>query len=260
MCFAKPFGLSWEMLSKTQVASVRERLVALIDIGEHWLTALLAELSAVDPEWVIGLLQDRVTHAENLESLGDYRAMPFSWGNPLRVREHRGFVSYLRRLHAWIAAAPVSGTSQQMRGEVFRAFARPYDQTVLAVLGDALASTNPADVHAVAAVTGKAHRTFIWDFPEFVRTALHAATRVGQDCRDEMAGALWGATISGTRMGTPGQPFSEDIEQRDRSRELAGTMPRGSYEEKFYREMAASAEASIARSVVEDRTDDGRDW
>ena len=186
--------------------------------------------------------------------------MPFNWGTGLRVREHSDFDSHLRRLHAWIAAAPNSWIRRDMGGQVFENVARPYDQAVLAVLEDALKSSTEADIAAVTALLGKAHRTFIWDFPEFVRTALHAAARFGPDCRDAMANALWGSTISGTRWGTPGQPYAEDLEQRDRSSALAGQMPRGSYAEKFYRDIAASAETSIARSAEEDQDDDGRDW
>lgn len=260
MCFAKPFGLDWEMLTKVQVAIIRDRLVALSDIDQHSITELLAERSSVEPGWVIDLLQDRVAFGEGLENLGDYRPMPFHWGNRLRVREHEDFNTHLRRLHAWVAAAPDSWIRREAGSELFREVARPYDDAVLAVLEDALESTNLADIDAVAAVLHKADRTFIWDFPDFVRTALHAAGRFGQGCRDGMASALWGATIAGTRMGTPGQPFREDVEQRDRSSDTAAKMPRGSVEETFYRDVAASAERAIARSQGDDMPDDGRDW
>jgi hypothetical protein len=143
---------------------------------------------------------------------------------------------------------------------VFKAVARPYDEAVLAVLEEALQSETEADIGAVTAVLREAHRTLIWDFPEFVRKALAAAARFGTDCHDAMANALWAATISGARMGTPGQPFPEDLEQRDRSRALADKMPRGSFEARFYRDIAASAGVGIARSTEEDKEDDGRDW
>ena len=76
----------------------------------------------------------------------------------------------------------------------------------------------------------------------------------------EMTGALRAATISGARSGTPGEPFPEDIEQRDKSLKIAETLPTGSLEERFYRDMAKSAEESIARELAEDLPDDGREW
>lgn len=262
MCFAKPFGLSWERLTEAQVTAIRSRLVPLADIGEHWITALLTERSAVEPTWVIELLQDRVTYAEQLGQLGGYRPMPLRWDEHqrLRIREHHDFIPHLRQLHAWIAAAPSSWIRQDIGAEIFAEVAQPFDQTVLTVLSQALQSTNQADIHAVAAIIRKAHRTLIWDSPGFVRTALQAAARFGDDCRDQMAGPLRTATISGTRRGEPGKPFSEDIEQLDLSRQIARTMPHRSYEESFYLDMAASADEDIARTLAEDWPGDGREW
>jgi hypothetical protein len=260
-CFSEPhYGLRWDALTKAQVLSIRRRLVAVPEIGQYWVTAFLANLSARDPEWVIELLQDRVSRAEGLKTRGDYHAMPFNWDNRLRVREHADFVLHLRRLHAWIAEKTDSWVRQEMGAEVFQEVAGSYDEAVRAVLEQALASTDERDLRAVAAILRKAHRTLIWDVPEFVSTALRAGARFGDDCRQAIDSGFWGATISGARMGTPGQPFREDVEQRDRSIEAAKSFPKGSIEEEFYRGMASSAEQSIARSVAEDRTHDGRDW
>ena len=75
-----------------------------------------------------------------------------------------------------------------------------------------------------------------------------------------MVSALWGATISGVRSGTPGEPFPEAVEQRDRSRQIAKQLPTGSLEEQFYSDMAESAERDIAREAKDDAPDDGRIW
>jgi transcriptional regulator with XRE-family HTH domain len=260
-CFSpQHYGLSWEYLTDAQVTLIRRRLVFLPELDQYWISSLLADRSAIDPQWVIELLQDRVTHAEGLDALSGYHAMPFNWDNRLRVHEHADFVSHLRQLHAWIADAPHSWVRREIGAEIFQEVAGNYDQSVLAILTEALASTNEADVRAVAAILRKAHRTLIWDAPVVVSTSLRAAARFGDECRQEMAGALWAATITGARIGTPGQPFKEDVEQRDRSTAVADALPKGSFEEEFYRNMASSAEQSIARSVAEDRTDDGRDW
>ncbi len=259
-CFSEQhYGLAWDALTKAQVACIRRRLVLVPEIDQYWVTAFLADLSARDPGEVIELLQDRVSHAEGHETLAGYQAMPFNWDNRLRVREHADFVLHLRRLHAWIAEEPESWVRQETGAEVFQEVAVSYDQAVRAVLEEALASTDERDIRAVASILRKAHRTLIWDAPELVSTALRAAARFGDGCRQAMASGFWGATSSGARMGTPGQPFREDVEQRDRSIEVAKSFPRGSLEEQFHRAMAASAEQGISRSVAEN-PGDGRDW
>jgi hypothetical protein len=109
-------------------------------------------------------------------------------------------------------------------------------------------------------VLRKAQATFIWDNVDFVVAALHSAARLGDAARREMSGALYSASISGIRTGTPGQPFAEDLEQRDRSREIASRLGRGSLEERFYSDMARAAEERIARELADDVPPDGREW
>jgi hypothetical protein len=209
---------------------------------------------------VIEVLQDRVTLAEELDSLNGYNPLPFHWDNSLRVREHSSFAEQLQYLHAWLADKPDSLLRREFGAELFEAVAGRYDEPVLTVLAEALDSPNVADVQAVAAVVRKAHRTLIWDAPEFVVQALHAADRLGEEFRSEMASAFWSATITGGRSGAVGQPYPEDIEQRDESTRVAESLAKGSIEEDFYRAMVRSAEQSISRSALEDLHDDGRDW
>jgi hypothetical protein len=61
-------------------------------------------------------------------------------------------------------------------------------------------------------------------------------------------------------MGTPGQPFAEDVEQRDRAREIAQNLPGGSVAQRLYLSLQASAEHSIKWHADRDELMDGRDW
>jgi uncharacterized protein YmfQ (DUF2313 family) len=67
-------------------------------------------------------------------------------------------------------------------------------------------------------------------------------------------------TIFGSRIGTPGEPFPETIEQRDRSRAIAKDLPTGSIEKQFYTNIAKSAERDILRESEDDFPSDGRPW
>ena len=261
MTFADAFGLTWTALTDDQRNTMWARLVRVPDIGQHWITELLSELSATDPDAVLQLMRARVEHAESLVgSLDGYQAMPFHWSTHLRVRDHPTFVSQLEGLLAWLTVGDDHPWIRHHIGaELFRAVTERYDEAVLSVLERRLQSSVAAEMNAVSAVIRKAQRTLIWDNPGFVRTALHAADRIDKDTLGRMVSALWGATISGTRTGTPGQPFREDIEQRDKSREIADRLPHGSIERQFYEDMVKSAESDIRRASNE-RPEDGRDW
>jgi hypothetical protein len=258
--FRRDLGVSWSNFSEPELELIRKDLVELPGIGGYTVTEALATRSSTDPGWVIRLLQDRIERAETLESLGEYQAMPFSWDNRLRVRETPDFIASLNGILGWIAEDLDSWVRRKMGADLFAAVATGYDSQVVDLLTKALESGSEEMTRTVAAVLHEAPRTFIWDQAEFVRTALHAANRLGEDVRRELVGALWGATISGVRSGTPGEPFPETVEQRDRSRQIAKQLPTGSLEERFYSDMAESAERDIAREAEDDAPDDGRTW
>jgi transcriptional regulator with XRE-family HTH domain len=261
MCLGRDqFEVSWEHFSAVDLKRMRDDLIALPELGEYSITRALAERSRSDPGWVIELLQARVTRAESQKHPSDYRAMPFMWDNALHVRETPDFRSHLRRVLAWLSDDAESYVRRDDGAEVFKVVAGRFDATVLQVLAEPFASGTRSDLAAVAAVLHKVEHNFIWRHPDFVTQALRAAVAHDDELLRSMSSAFYGATISGARSGTPGKPFQEDIDQRDECLAIANRLPKGSTEERFFRQMAASAEASIARSTDEDLDSDGREW
>lgn len=260
MSFRLDLGIRWNNFSETELELIRQDLLALPGIGSYSVSEALAARSITDPLWVVRLLQDRVQLAESLDSFGEYQALPYSWDNRLRVRETSDFLPSLSGILAWIAQGIDSWRRRKMGANLFAAVAAGYDTQVVELLANALASGTEEMVLAVVAVLHEAPRTFIWDRPDFVRMALHVADRLGENVLRDMVGALWSATISGIRSGTPGEPFPETIEQRDRSRDMANNLPAGSIEKRFYTDMAKSADRDILHDLDDDLASDGRAW
>jgi transcriptional regulator with XRE-family HTH domain len=260
MSFRPNAGISWDDFSDLELDLIRQDLVTLPGIGEYSVAQALADRSETNPEWVVRLLQERIELAESLDSLRDYHALPYSWDSGLRIRDTSAFLECLNGVLAWIAGKLDSWPRRQMGANLFRAVAVRYDAQVLDLLRKALFGGTESSVRAVAAVLHEAPRTLIWDQPDFVRDALHIADKLGDDARQEMMGALWSATISGGRSGTPGEPFPETIEQRDRSRAIATDLPAGSIERRFYADMAKSAERDVQRELEDGQPSDGRSW
>ena len=260
MSFQIDMGISWSNFSDPELELIRQDLVTLPGIGGYSLAEALAARSATEPGWVIRLLQDRVERAESLESVREYDALPYDWNSLLRIRDTPVFLSTLNGILTWIAANLDSWLRRQLGADLFAAVANGFDSQVVDLLADVLASGTENMTLAVAAVLHESPRTLIWDRPDFVRAALHAADQLGEDVQRAMAGALWSATVSGVRSGTPGEPFPETIEQRDKSRDIAKELPAGSIERRFYVDMAKSAEKDILREVEDGLPADGRAW
>ena len=258
--FRMDVGISWGNFSDAELQLIRDDLLILPGIGGYSVSSALARRSATHPEWVIELLLERIQLAESHGSVRQYNPLPYRWDTPLQVRDTPALVPSLNGILAWIGEGLDSWRRRELGADLFAAIANDYDSQVIELLENALASGLEAMTHAVAAVLRKAPRTFIWDRPDFVGTALHAADRLGEDARRDMARALWAATISGTRSGTPGEPFPETIEQRDKSRDIANNLPAGSIEKQFYTDMAKSADRDIVREAEDDVAADGRSW
>jgi len=260
MTFRLEYGISWNNFSETELSLIRQDLITLQGIGEYSVRKALADRSATDPEWVLGLLLERIERAETRDSTRGYDALPHSWDDELRIRDTAAFLSSLNRILVWITERPDSWLRGKMGADLFSAVAVKNDSQVLDLLARILATASEKMTLAVVAVLHEAPRTFIWDEPDFVRTALHAAARLGEDIQQKMIGALWSATISGMRSGTPGEAFPETIEQRDKCREIAAGLPVGSIEHRFYSDMAKSAERDILREIQDDLPTDRREW
>ena len=260
MTFRLEAGISWDTFSTAALDRIRADLVTVPSIEDYAVGAALSDRSAREPRWVLDVLLDRIDRAASLDSIAGYDAVPYAWDNRLRIRETPVFVECLERILMWLAADLDSWTKKKMGAELFTAVAHTYDQDVLNLLGDALAAGDEAMTLAVITVLHEAPRTIIWDELDFVRSALRSTAQVGPDVQRKLIDALWSATVSGMRSGTPGEPFPETLEQRDRSREIAGGLAIGSVERKFYTDMAQSAERDIRREVEDDLPTDGRDW
>lgn len=256
-----PNAARWEQLTEAEVAELFDQLHLCPSIDDYHITSLLAELSAARPEQVLDLLLRRAETFEHRSSPTEYDAFPLHWDTPLRFRDSRDFERLLRRIIMWIAEAPQSWTRSQTGAEIFNAVAGQFDEQVSKLLSDAVNSGAGEQMLAVAAVLGHAPRDFIWKNTEFVIACLKAAEGLGKDYLGAIRGGVHSALIRGTRIGTPGQPFPEDVEQRDKANEIASTLPRGSVEHHFYRTLASAAERQIRQEIGRDEElDDSRTW
>ncbi|MFT7840680.1 helix-turn-helix domain-containing protein [Saccharothrix sp. BKS2] len=253
--------VSWKHLTDTQKIDLLGQLHECPSIDDYHVTHLIAEMSTDRPEQILELLMRRVETYEHRPSPAGYKPLPHEWHRPLHFRDNRDFERFLRRTLDWIAGNLESWIRKTMGARIFAAVAQQYDEAVLRVLLDAITSADRGNVLAVGAVLDTAPRNFAWSHSGFVVEAVRAAEKLGDDCVRAIGGSLHSAAIRGVRMGTPGQPYQEDIEQRDKAAEVARTLPAGSIEHRFYLSLASSAEFRIEQdSNRDDVLDDPRTW
>jgi hypothetical protein len=262
--FAVAFGpngpLAWENLAQHYRNAYLDALRAAPSIGTYEISGFLALLSLQDPQAVINLLTGRVASVEAGTRPGTYIAIPYSWPVPLRFRDRDDFPDLLRRVREWLAAAPGSIWRQHLGSDLFATVAGSFDTQTRQVIEEYLTEPDRTKIKTVSTMLRGAPRTLVWD-TDFVSHCLRAADQCGAESLATVQNALHTAVLTGGRWTTPGQPYPEDVEQRDTASQLATRAVRGSVEEHFYRSLSQSAETWIDRTMSEDHLSaDGRDW
>jgi transcriptional regulator with XRE-family HTH domain len=259
--FSDHGDLQWSDLTSEQADCVWGQLSRCPDIGDYWITEFLGEISKSDPDAVLKLLKERVEYSEANPKTENFRPLPFTWFHPLHIRDSASFVQFLREIRDWITAQPASWQRQTWGAEIFCVAARGFDDQVIGVLDEAVLSGTVNQLKAVGYILHKAPRTFVWDQVDFVMRALRTAARYGEESVHMISGGLFASATSGIRSSTTGQPFPEDIEQRNRSAELVKTLPLGSVEANFYLSLEKTAIEHIQWFGERgEQLIDGRNW
>ena len=251
--------LSWLDVPLPIRSALVEQLARTPSLDDYQIMLFLAERSAEDPDAVLRLLTDRIDRSA---TKGDgYQSLPHRWHQPLQFRSAAGFGCVLRTLRDWVAASPDSWRRTCYGADLFRAAANDFDDEVLQVLEDGVATGDADQIRAVGALLAEAPRSLLWDRSDRVVRLLRLADTDAPQLAEHLAGGLQAAAMSGVRNGTPEQPFPEDIEQRDRSHRIAQELAAGSVERRFYEALVDLAESSIRWHNLHDRVDlDGRRW
>lgn len=233
----------------------RERLLAgvagLATIEKYEIQEFLAGLSVVHPEEVMQLLKRRAAPGVKPRAAG-YRALPGDWQENLRFRGATHFGDFLWDALEWVAEN-IDSASIDDCGALFAAVAVTFDDDVREMLDRALSTNAAQHIRAVGVVLARVHRTFVWEHPDFVVRVLRAVEEHGDQCRRDVWRGLHRSVRSGGWGGAVGEPFPQDVEQRDRSRAVAATLAEGSPERAFYDALAETGEAAIRLEIDHER-------
>ena len=254
-----PHGkLAWPDLAKRHKDAFLDALRAAESIENYEIAAFLAMLSVSDPRSVIDLLTGRVEAAE--AGLGSNYALPHHWPVPLRFRDRSDFPDLLRRVREWLATAPDSPWRHYWGSRLFATVAGSYDAQTRQVIDEYLNEPDSNKIKTVRTMLGGAPRTLVWD-ADFIRRCLRAADICGTDSLAAVQSGLYSVVFTGGRSAAIGEPFPQDVEQRDIAAQLAAQAVPGSVEEQFYKALSQSAETWIDRAMSEiTLPTDGRDW
>lgn len=252
--FGRHGELSIDDLGEEQLSEIEDHLVKAPRIGDYHVGDFLGELSLRNPMRATELLIRRIENRDG-DGRPSYRSLPFRWeeGAPLRVRETPRFWDVLAQVRDWMRK---QDPRLRHRGaELFGALAGGFDKGVISFLQETSHSGDPVDVEIVATILSEAASGVIRQNPALIQDLLEEAWRIDLKTYKRVKNALHRAASSGIRSGVPGEPFPEDVEQREWAREMASSVAVGSAAHQFYDELRRMAEESIRMNLERDAED-----
>ncbi len=259
--FYSPGFPSWISLPSKQLDLIWDQLVLCPSLDDYHISKFLSEASEVCPGKVLKLLKVRVEKDEKQHNRDEYKALPYDWQHQLKFRNDPNFLSILSEIRNWIAQKTDSWQRAMMGAKIFTGVAIEFDHNTIKILEEGIFSGTKEQLDAVISILREAPREFVWDHVDFVRTLLDQSAKYGDSTLKRASGALYNSVISGVRTGIPGQPFAEDIAQRDRSIKTLESLKPGSREAIFFKSLAESAIQNIkSRAEEDEKLRDWRDW
>jgi transcriptional regulator with XRE-family HTH domain len=243
-----------EQLSPDHLENLKQQLIALDAIDEYQIAEFAGEVSLYKPEWVLELLFKRVESKRNDEKTFKYHPIPMSWGNRhgLRVSETAAYEKCLQAVRNWTNADPDNWYRHHYGPEIFKAVSAGYDDVTMRVISEWIVSSDPQQVQTAANLLSEFPSSFLWDHSDLVVDLLERARKLGEECYKRVSSSLHSAAIQGSRTGTPGQPFQEDIDQRDQAALMMKKLPASSPAVKFYKSLHDIAVEAIKRDDIDE--------
>ena len=241
-------------LSNEQLKILLASLIECKSIDDYHIELFLNKLSLAKPKETAKLLMNRVEFKEANPELKEYDPIPFSWNRnePIRFNEAKEYEWLLREIRDWATVKTDSWIRFHYGSDLFKLVSAGFDEVTLKVLDEWTSSSDERQLIAAATLLGEAPRNFVWDKQQFITKILDHAQKFGDKCYRRIASALHSSVLQGGKSGTPGQPFPEDIEQRDKAYEMMQKLPAGSPTHRFYKSLYEEAVSEIDRHTNED--------
>jgi hypothetical protein len=241
-----------DSLEDEQLKGILTSIESAPSIDDSHLGSFIAYLSTRLPRLVVEMLLRRI--ARSGEDMNSSQPLP-----PLGLNQKlEGLRSYpehkdlLRLVRDRILEANAGWEGHWYLPILFDEVSLQFSQPGLEVLNEWIESGKAEKLIAASRLLKEAFPNFIFIQEIFVANLLKKAHAINDDCYREVGSNLVDVAISAERMGTPGEPFPQDIALRDQSREVASRYPSGSPTHRFFETLRETMETSIKDQIARD--------
>jgi transcriptional regulator with XRE-family HTH domain len=254
--FQRDEEIPFRLLTDEDIEHFLKKLMTIPELNGYWIEKFLSKVSRHHAQRAAKFFMDRVDHAVKTE---DWHYRPCNHGPylhvPLRFRESEEFGSLLRQVSQWMKSRPEKDYQFKHRaGELFDAMFSPFDGELLGFIQDWIDVSTPADMRIISQILNEVRPIFVFEQRVFVTRFLDKAKQHGKELLDDAVSALYRSAITGVRLGTPGEPFPQDLMMRDEAEKALQEIPRFAPAHRLYESLKRHAEDDIKRSLRERET------
>jgi hypothetical protein len=248
-------------------ASLREgiltRLVECNAIDDYQLMSALSELSFVDPLGVTQLLIARISR-ESDKAIPRYEALPDRWDPPLKVSETAELARCLVEVGESMTKTVQDRRSYYRNDNSARLYGLlggKWSGQAIVVL-DALADVgNEATLMTAARILAQAPSEVLFKEVSLVANLLRRTESLEKRIAESIFKTLLRINQGFFMTFSEGQRPTKEEQDRDRARQIAQQLPRGSIESRFFHTLADTLEGQINWMMDSPEPPlDGRDW
>lgn len=253
--FSEHGSLPIEILSKADTSKILNQLEKMQDLDSYQVQDFMSAISGREPLLLVEMIMRRVEASTGHRGKEDFRYHPVPHRDRShsrwQVRNSESFKEVMLTLRDWMSKEPRDWFKIHYGGEIFALIVGRYDEGLLTELEEWAFSPLEEQIEIVASILGEAPHNFVFKNSDFAIKFLSHASSVSDNCYKTASSALFGATISASKTGIPGEPFAEDIALRDDSDEVIKNLPKDSPAYKFYKNLYNHASEMISRDSNE---------
>ena len=249
--FSNGRGIPFQELTADDIKNLLSKLEDVQEVDDYSINTFLIKASEQDARAVVGLLLTRIRKQD--DEGAKYHALPvLEFQDPLiGLAASPDQETILREIRD--TSLEPGGAVEHWIPQLFREVSLNFESAAsLKVLNEWINSGNAVRIKTAAHLLSRAQPSFVFKQVGFIANLLERAHAASSDCYLSVDSSLTSSALSGTRMGTAGQPMPQDVAIRDQASEVMSQFDAGSPPYRFYASLAKSAEASIKEKLLRD--------
>ena len=253
-------SIPFDSISEDQLRKLIEGLRHLPHLGDYWVNAFLKKAIRRLPQSVLELAMVRI---EDAIASDDWEKQPI--GGVLPEKDALDLMTLakgpalFRGLLDWALGRAGEYMFSYRFAALVQSLCSPFNAACVATMEEWFAGGTAEHVKVIVSILRDSDSRFIYNNEGFIARLLKAARSIGIKEHRDLSTAIFAASTSGMRSGTPGQPFEFDVQLKTMAEQRLAHLTKSDPTFELYRSLRDHASRDIKIQLEEGRIMDEMD-